>query len=92
MAMLKMCFEDKDWQSAVFDNLSWVFVLVGLVLAALPMASTFFDPPFELGWYYAAHLNNNNYKITTLWLKEYGATIWRRHKRTSWRLPTSASI
>ena len=31
---MKMCFQDKDWQSAVFDNLSWVFVLVGLVLAA----------------------------------------------------------
>ncbi len=54
---MKMCFEDKDWQSAVFDNLSWVLVLVGLVLAALPMASTFFDPPFELGWYNALHLN-----------------------------------
>ena len=54
---MKMCFADKDWQSAVFDNLSWVFVLVGLVLAALPMASTFFDPPFELGWYNALHLN-----------------------------------
>ena len=54
---MKMCFEDKDWQSAVFDNLSWVLVLLGLVLAALPMASTFFDPPFELGWYNALHLN-----------------------------------
>ena len=54
---MKMCFAEKDWQSAVFDNLSWVFVLVGLVLAALPMASTFFDPPFELGWYNALHLN-----------------------------------
>ena len=54
---MKMCFQDKDWQSAVFDNLSWVFVLVGLVLAALPMASTFFDPPFELGWYNALHLS-----------------------------------
>ena len=54
---MKMCFQDKDWQSAVFDNLSWVFVLVGLVLFALPMASTFFDPPFELGWYNALHLN-----------------------------------
>ena len=54
---VKMCLEDKDWQSAVFDNLSWVLILVGLVLAALPMASTFFDPPFELGWYNALHLN-----------------------------------
>ena len=54
---MKMCFEDKDWQSAVFDNLSWVLVLLGLALAALPMASTFFDPPFELGWYNALHLN-----------------------------------
>ena len=54
---MKMCFEDKDWQSAVFDNLSWVLVLVGLTLAALPMASGFFDPPFELGWYNALHLN-----------------------------------
>ena len=54
---MKMCFQDKDWQSAVFDNLSWVFVLAGLVLAALPMASTFFDPPLELGWFNALHLN-----------------------------------
>ena len=54
---MKMCFEDKDWQGAVFDNLSWVFVLAGLVLAALPMASTFFDPPFELGWYHALYLD-----------------------------------
>ncbi len=54
---MKMCFEDKDWQGAVFDNLSWVFILIGLVLFALPMASTFFDPPFELGWYNALHLN-----------------------------------
>ena len=54
---MKMCFQDKDWQSAVFDNLSWVLVLVGLTLAALPMASGFFDPPFELGWYNALHLN-----------------------------------
>ena len=54
---MKMCFGDKDWQGAVFDNLSWVFALLGMVLAALPMASTFFDPPFELGWYYALHLN-----------------------------------
>ena len=54
---MKMCFQDKDWQSAVFDNLSWVFMLVGLVLAGLPMASTFFDPPFELGWYYGVHLD-----------------------------------
>ena len=54
---MKMCFGEKDWQSAVFDNLSWVFILVGLVLAALPMASGFFDPPFELGWYNAMHLN-----------------------------------
>ena len=54
---MKMCFEDKDWKGAVFDNLSWVFVLVGLVLAALPMASTFFDPPFELGWYHALYLD-----------------------------------
>ena len=34
-----------------------MFVLVGLVLAALPMASTFFDPPFELGWYHALYLD-----------------------------------
>ena len=54
---MKMCFGDKDWQGAVFDNLSWVFALLGMVLAALPMASTFFDPPFELGWYNALHLN-----------------------------------
>jgi len=54
---MKMCFADKDWQSAVFDNLSWVFVLAGLVLAALPMASTFFDPPLALGWFNALHLN-----------------------------------
>ena len=54
---MKMCFGDKDWQGAVFDNLSWVFTLLGMVLAALPMASTFFDPPFDLGWYYALHLN-----------------------------------
>ncbi len=54
---MKMCFQDKDWQSAVFDNLSWVFVLAGLVLAALPMASTFFDPPLALGWFNALHLN-----------------------------------
>ena len=54
---MKMCFEEKDWQGAVFDNLSWVLVLLGLTLAALPMASTFFDPPFELGWYNALHLN-----------------------------------
>ena len=54
---MKMCFEDKDWQSAVFDNLSWVLVLMGLTLAALPMASTFFDPPLELGWFYALRLN-----------------------------------
>ena len=54
---MKMCFGDKDWQGAVFDNLSWVFALLGMVLAALPMASTFFDPPFDLGWYYALHLN-----------------------------------
>ncbi len=53
---MKMCFEEKDWQGAVFDNLSWVLVLLGLTLAALPMASTFFDPPFELGWYNALHL------------------------------------
>ena len=54
---MKMCLGEKDWKTAVFDNLSWVFVLVGLVLFALPMASTFFDPPFELGWYNALHLN-----------------------------------
>lgn len=54
---MKMCFEDKDWQGAVFDNLSWVFMLVGLVLFALPIASTFFDPPFELGWYHALHVD-----------------------------------
>ena len=54
---IKMCLADKDWQSAVFDNLSWVLILLGLVLVGLPMASTFFDPPFELGWYNALHLN-----------------------------------
>ena len=54
---IKMCLADKDWQSAVFDNLSWVLILIGLVLVGLPMASTFFDPPFELGWYNALHLN-----------------------------------
>lgn len=54
---MKMCFKDKDWQGAVFDNLSWVFMLVGLVLFALPIASTFFDPPFELGWYHALHVD-----------------------------------
>lgn len=54
---MKMCFGDKDWQGAIFDNLSWVLVLAGLVLAALPMASTFFDPPFELGWYNALYLD-----------------------------------
>lgn len=54
---MKMCLEQKDWQSAVFDNLSWVLILMGLVLAAMPVAAGFFDPPLRLGWFTALHLN-----------------------------------
>ena len=54
---MKMCLGQKDWQSAVFDNLSWVFILIGVVLAALPMASGFFDPPLNLSWFTALHLD-----------------------------------
>ena len=54
---MKMCLRDKDWQSAVFDNLSWVLILAGLVFFALPMVSGMFKPPLELGWFTAAHLD-----------------------------------
>ena len=26
-----MCFRDGDWQSAIFDNLSWIFLVLGLI-------------------------------------------------------------
>lgn len=54
---MKMCFDKKDWQSAVFDNLSWIFILAGLVLFALPMIGGLFDPALPLDWYTAAHIN-----------------------------------
>lgn len=36
-----MCFRDKDWQSAIFDNLSWMLLIVGIIVfALLPAAKT----------------------------------------------------
>ncbi len=36
-----MCFRDGDWQSAIFDNFSWVLIVFGLILfAALPAIKT----------------------------------------------------
>ena len=31
---IRMCFAAGDWQSAIFDNLSWVLIVVGLILFA----------------------------------------------------------
>ncbi len=36
---MHMCFRDGDWQSAIFDQLSWILLIVGiLVFALLPAA------------------------------------------------------
>ena len=31
---MKMAFRDGDWQMAVFDNLSWILIVIGLILFA----------------------------------------------------------
>lgn len=36
-----MCFRDGDWQSAIFDQLSWMMLIVGIIVfATLPAAKT----------------------------------------------------
>ena len=36
---MKMAFSEGDWQTAIFDNLSWILIVVGLIVFALPMVS-----------------------------------------------------
>lgn len=37
---MKMSFERGDWQTAIFDNLSWVLIIIGLLCLALPQTKT----------------------------------------------------
>ena len=36
---IKMSFARGDWQTAVFDNLSWILIIVGFILFAVPMVA-----------------------------------------------------
>lgn len=37
---MKMCFDHGDWQGAIFDNLSWIMIVLGLIGLALPATKT----------------------------------------------------
>lgn len=38
---MKMAFGAGDWQTAIFDGLSWILVVCGLIMLALPATKTF---------------------------------------------------
>lgn len=37
---MKMSFERHDWQTAIFDNFSWILIIVGLIMLALEQTKT----------------------------------------------------
>lgn len=37
---IKMCLDLGDWRTAVYDNLSWIFIIIGLLVYASPMLIT----------------------------------------------------
>lgn len=37
---MKMSFQQGDWQTAIFDNFSWMLIIVGLIMLALPATAT----------------------------------------------------
>ncbi len=37
---MKMAFAEGDWQTAIFDNLSWLLIVVGLIVFAVPVVLT----------------------------------------------------
>lgn len=36
---IKMSFTKGDWQTAIFDNLSWILIIIGFILFAVPMVA-----------------------------------------------------
>ena len=37
---IKMSLQRGDWQTAIFDNLSWILIILGLIMLALPATKT----------------------------------------------------